>query len=143
MPTPAVQLKSDVAMALHNADQLVVQSGGGGFDVRIADLEGENKEHFLKSLLPLLQIECRALLSIGNRTTSRPGLVIHPLQNGRCSKLVVIHTSRHTYSVNEFKRLRDAADRGTSLAALPTCPQEENVLYWFGMPYDYEYVLRP
>jgi hypothetical protein len=140
---PVVQLKLDIATALSDADQLVVHSGGGGFDLQSVALGGEEKKRFIDTLSPLLQIECHPLLSIGNRTSSRPAIVIYALQHGQCSKQVVIRTSRRAHSLNSIERLRADAQLGTSVAALPTCSQEETIFYWFGMPYEYEYVVRP
>lgn len=136
--------KEEVEVALANADELVVYSGGSGMEEQAFQLAGAEKERFLKSLSAMLAIEYRSFLSLDGRAISRPGMSIYSLHGGQCSKYFVIRTSKRTSSRDLMERLRAIAASGLAVQSLPTCPQETNdVRFWFGIPYDYEYVVRP
>ena len=138
-------LKAELEAALAKADELVVHSGGSGLEEQAFQVAGAEKETFLKSLSAMLAIEYESFLSIDDcRATSRPGMGVYLLHGGQCSKYFIIRTSKRTYSRHVMERLRAIAANGLAVQSLPTCPQNANkVRFWFGIPYDYEYVVRP
>jgi hypothetical protein len=148
---PPGDLEAKCKQSIASADQLVVTTIGIGFPTEIYLLQGSHKDNFAQELAKVLSVDYQGFLWAGRIATARPGGSVDVLRNGTCDKSFVFRKSRGVPGGDAINKLmeeiRSLAREGEPIPeeSLPKCARvdREGLFFWFGIPWEYEYVLRP
>jgi len=148
---PPSALEAACEKSIDSADELVVRTSGMAYPTETFLLQGRSKDNFAKQLSRLLSVHYRGFLWSGQSATARPGGSVDIMRNGLCEKRFVFHKSqriREDDPINEaIEQLRSVAREGQPIPEGSdrhcSCVERDGLFLWFGIPWEYEYVLRP
>ena len=147
---PPDNLKTLCENSIASADQLVVSTGGMAFARETFRLQGAQKDRFADEIGRLLSVDYQGFFWAEHIAVARPWFMIYTLQDSQCENVFVVEKSLHNRggdAINKvIEQLRLIAREGQSVPVgfEPVCQQkrQRGIFFWFGMPWDYEYVLR-
>lgn len=148
---PAGDLEAACRKSLACADQLVVSTSGIDFPTQTFLIQGSQKDAFVREFHRLLSVGYQGFLWSGRTATARPGGSVDVVRNGRCEKRFVFRISVGASSDDATKKMMDLlrvlAREGQCISegSEPACAcvERDGLFLWFGIPWEYEYVLRP
>lgn len=148
---PPGDLEAKCKQSIASADQLVVTTIGIDVPTESYLLQGSHKDRFAQELLKALSVDYQGFLWSEHIATARPGGSVDVLRNGTCDTSFVFRKSRGVPSGDAFNKLMEEirllAREGQPIPeeSLPECARvaRHGLFFWFGLPWEYEYVLRP
>lgn len=148
---PPSALEAACEQSIASADELVVSTSGMAYPTETFLLQGRSKDIFAEQLGRLLSVDYQGFLWSGRVATARPGGSVDVMRNGHCEKRFVFRKSqriRNGVPMNEaMEQLRSIAREGQPIPEGSerhcSCVERDGLFFWFGVPWEYEYVLRP
>ena len=148
---PPGDLEAACEQSIASADELVVCTSGMAFPTETFLLRGASKDTFAKELSKLLSVDYQGFLWSGHVATARPGGSVDIVRNGLCERRFVFRRSQHIRNSDPIKKamehLRSLAREGQPIPEESErdcpCMERDGLFFWFGIPWEYEYALRP
>ena len=148
---PPGDLEAACEQSIASADELVVCTSGMAFPTETFLLRGASKDTFAKELSKLLSVDYQGFLWSGHVATARLGGSVDVMRNGLCERRFIFRKSQHISNGDPMKKameqLRLLAREGQPIQeeSERNCPcvERDGLFFWFGIPWEYEYVLRP
>jgi hypothetical protein len=148
---PPSDLKVACEQSIASADQLVVTTAGMAFPNQTFLIQGVQKDNFAREFGRVIAVDYEGFLWSVRIATARTGGSVDVVRNGLCEESFVFGTSRGTRvddAINRtMEKLRLLAAEGEPVpdGSGPdcSCVERQGLFFWFGVPWEYEYVLRP
>ena len=144
---PSGHLETAFRNSIASVDELTVTMVGPEFPTETFLLKGSQKVKFEKELIAVLSVEYRGFLWSGHTATTMLGGLVGIVHNGVCREAFVFETSRgdqYDDKMIVIERLRMIAREGQATPETACDRVRRNgVFFWFGIPWEYEYVIRP